>query len=172
MVAVEWAAQAPQEVRACILVNSSMGGLSPPWQRLRPASYGALLRCLLPGTPLPDRERLVWSMTSGRAAEASVLADWVAFADSRPVRAANVLRQLLAAARYRPPRRLAVPALVVAARGDRLVSPRCSQALAHAWGLPLVEHPWAGHDLPLDAPEWLAEQVARWYARWFGNWPR
>jgi hypothetical protein len=28
----------------------------------------------------------------------------------------------------------------------------------------LIMHPSAGHDLPLDAPDWVAEAVAGWLA--------
>ena len=34
--------------------------------------------------------------------------------------------------------------------------------LAHAWHCPLQEYPPAGHDLPLDAPQWVVEQVCDW----------
>ena len=44
-------------------------------------------------------------------------------------------------------------------RLDRLVSPRCSQRLAAAWKVPLALHPSAGHDLPLDDPDWLLAQL-------------
>ncbi|PMZ18082.1 alpha/beta hydrolase, partial [Pseudomonas sp. FW306-02-F08-AA] len=41
----------------------------------------------------------------------------------------------------------------------------CSQALAAAWNLPLVMHPFAGHDLPLDDPAWVVAQVLQWATR-------
>ena len=40
---------------------------------------------------------------------------------------------------------------------DRLVNPHCSVRLATAWGVPHARHPWAGHDLPHDDPQWLCE---------------
>lgn len=161
MVALEWAAQAPEEVEGCVLINSSLGAFSPFWQRLRPGSYGPLLRALLPG-PLPARERAIWNMTSAQPVREDVLAQWVAYADSQPVSAGNVLRQLVAAARFRAPMRPPVPVLVLVSRGDRLVAPACSRALAKAWELPLCEHPDAGHDLPLDDPRWIVAEVVRW----------
>jgi len=162
MVALEWAARSPGEIEACILINSSARGLSPFWQRMQPRCYGAVLRSLLPG-PRAVRERAVYTMTSARAPDDAVLALWVGYAKSQPVAAANVLRQLVAAARFRAPALLRVPALVLASRGDRLVAPECSRALARAWRLALREHPDAGHDLPLDDPDWVLEQIARWW---------
>ena len=161
MVALEWAAQAPEDVEGCVLINSSLGAFSPFWQRLRPGSYGPLLRALLPG-PLRVRERAIWRMTSAQPVREEVLAQWVAHAESQPVSAGNVLRQLFAAARFRAPAGVAAPVLVLASRGDRLVSPACSRALAEAWQLPLREHPGAGHDLPLDDPRWIVAEIVRW----------
>lgn len=166
MVAMEWAATAPQELDACVLLNTSAARVSPFWQRLQPRSYGLLLRSMLPvGTAA--REGAVHAMTSARPTDAAVLARWIAYAQSRPVTLGNAVRQLAAAARFRPPATLPVPALVLASRGDRLVSPECSRALARAWRLPLREHPDAGHDLPLDDPAWVVEQVARWWPAHF-----
>ena len=166
MVAVEWAARAPQELEACILINSSVGSLSPFWQRMQPRAYGTVLRSLLPG-PLVARERAVYAMTSARPPDPAVLAQWVAYAGSRPVSAGNALRQMVAAARFRTDGPPTVPTLVLTSRGDRLVSPACSRAMAAAWKLGLREHPSAGHDLPLDDPDWVVEQVARWWPEYF-----
>ena len=59
------------------------------------------------------------------------------------------LRQLLAAMRYRAPRRVPpVPLLLLSGAADGLVHPACSAAVARAWRLPMAVHPDAGHDLP------------------------
>jgi len=166
MVAIEWAVQAREEIDACILLNTSVGRFSPFWRRMQPRCYPVLLRSLLPG-PVTARERAVHALTSARPPDDAVLRRWVAYARSQPVSAANAVRQLVAAARFRAPAQLPVPALVLASRGDRLVSPECSRALARAWKLPLREHPTAGHDLPLDDPVWIVEQVARWWPEHF-----
>jgi pimeloyl-ACP methyl ester carboxylesterase len=52
--------------------------------------------------------------------------------------------------------------LVLASLGDRLVSPGCSRRIASRWALPIRLHPTAGHDLPLDDPEWVVQQVLGW----------
>ncbi len=161
MVAMHWAARAPLELAGCVLVNSSAGALSPAWHRLRPASYPGLLRWLLASSPR-EREQVVFEATSNRPLDEAVLDDWCGIALARPVSARNVARQLLAAARFRAPAAMHVPVLLLASRGDRLVSHHCSQTMARVWHLPLREHPWAGHDLALDDPEWLARAVAAW----------
>jgi len=167
MTAMHWAVTAPKELRGCVLINSSLATLSPFWQRLRPAAYPALLRWLLAATQ-QGKERAVFDISSNRAFDAEVVAQWVAIAQSAPVSARNALRQLFAASRFDAPATLPVPALVLTSAGDRLVSHQCSRAIAGRWQLPLREHPDAGHDLPLDDPVWLAEAITRWRAEALG----
>lgn len=165
MVAVDWAAASPGAVRGCVLINTSLRGFNPFWQRLQPRNYPTLMQLVLGGMSPLAREQAVLAMTSGRAAgHAALPAFWADIARLRPVAPANALRQLVAAARYRAPRAApAVPALVLASASDRLVSPQCSRRLADAWGWPLAEHPDAGHDLPLDDPYWVVAQIVGWW---------
>lgn len=163
MVALQWAAGS-REVVGCVLINSSIGRLSRFWQRLRPRAYPALLSLLLPAQGALRRERRVLRLTSNLPADLQHVQRWARYAESRPVARSNVLRQLVAAARFRwtgapPP----VPMLLLASKGDKLVSRECSSALAAHWRLPLREHPWAGHDLPLDDPEWVADAIVQWH---------
>jgi pimeloyl-ACP methyl ester carboxylesterase len=165
MVAHAWAAQDPQGVRGCVLINTSMGSVAPFWQRLRPASYPALLSVLRPGRDALQRERAILRLTSNLPVSEAMAQAWATHARTSPVTRGNFLRQLVAAGRYRsdagPP---AVPTLLLASTHDRLVSVECSRRLAEAWGLPLREHGFAGHDLPLDDPEWVVDAIARWQA--------
>lgn len=165
MVATAWAAAMPQQVAALVLVNTSLRPHSTLQQRLQLRHLPQLLRLLAPPDALAA-ERTILALTSAwPQRHAAVLAHWVAIRQARPVRAANALRQLWAAARFAhrgvpPP----VPTLVLGSAGDALVSPRCSQALAAAWGCAFAQHPAAGHDLPLDDGPWVAAQVALWWA--------
>lgn len=174
MVATQWALEAPAEVAACVLVNTSLRPFSPFYQRLRPRNYGTALRLLLAGGSAEAVERTVLRMTSRRTDDGvdDVVRQWAAVRTQRPVSAGNTLRQLLAAVRYRAPASAPVPRmLLLASRQDGLVDCACSHAIAAAWGVPLVLHPWAGHDLPLDDPAWVVEQVAAWM-RCAGGGPR
>lgn len=164
MVASDWLRAYPGEVRAAVLISTSLRPFSPFYQRLRPRSYPSLLRLLLPGMDARRREQEILRLTSCRHGDdAALLADWSRWRRERPVSRLNAVRQLLAASRYRAvPQRPSVPVLLLAGGGDRLVDPRCSARLAAAWQLPLKTHPWAGHDLPLDDPHWVAETISAW----------
>lgn len=163
MVAVAWARQHPDEIATAALINSSLGSQCPPWRRLRPVAWPALLRLLLPGTDAM-RESIIYRLTSNRATdEDATVKAWVAIRQRHPVATANALRQLWAAARYRPsspPERTRL--LVLSSRGDRLVDPDCSRRLVQAWHTDYGEHPDAGHDLPLDDGAWVAARIADW----------
>jgi len=169
MVALDWAAAAPHELAGGVLINTSVRSLSPFWQRLQPRNYLRLLR-IASAASRGSREWAVLGMTSSSPARhAHVARRWEQLALQRPVSAGNAWRQLWAASRYQPPAgKPAVPLLVLASAGDRLVSPQCSQRLAAHWQLPLRMHPDAGHDLPLDDPAWVIEQAATWWKALYG----
>ncbi len=164
MVAVAWAHAYPPEVRRCVLINTSLRPFSPYYRRLRPRNYLSLLKLAVFGGSSAEWEARIFSATSRlRADKLEVLKDWIAFRDEYPVTRKNAWRQLCAAARYRSPAaKPAASLLLLASRNDALVDARCSQALAGAWNCPIRVHPRAGHDLPLDDPRWVIEQVRNW----------
>lgn len=159
MVAVAWSELYPSELEKMVLINTSLAPYSPFYHRLRPANYADLMLLLIAASAV-RREKLILHLTS-RQRHPGILKQWVAYAQQYPVARANILRQLLAASRYRalpPP----VPVLLLASNQDRLVNVRCSLALAEHWQCPVRLHPDAGHDLPLDDPVWVAQQVREW----------
>lgn len=162
MVAVEWARRYRTEIARCVLLNTSMRPFSAFHERLRPRVYAALARlALIEREPLA-REAAILRLTSGRAPGAMLVSEWARYAEEQPVSRRNVLRQLVAAARYRAPDAPPVPVLVLAGRCDELVDVRCSLALAERWRVPIAVHESARHDLALDEGAWVAARVAEW----------
>lgn len=160
MVATEWGLHYPQEIASLVLINGSLGDLSPPWQRLRPGALPCIARALLLDTA--GREALIYRLSCRRHAD-TTLAQWLSYAREYPVSRSNVLRQFRAASCYRSGGRLpAAKALILCSRNDALVNPACSAAIANHWRAPLGIHPSAGHDLPHDDPDWVLAQIARW----------
>jgi pimeloyl-ACP methyl ester carboxylesterase len=162
MVACDWSRRYPHEVQAQVLINTSMRPFSPPWQRLRAASYPQLLRLLLAGASPAQWEQTILQITAN-GHHPQVLSSWLQYRRECPVSRLNLLRQLWAAATFKASRNAEqTSTLVLASTQDRLVSVQCSRALSKAWGAPLVEHAWAGHDLTLDDGPWVAQQVSHW----------
>lgn len=163
MAAVAWATRHPEEVDACVLVNTSLRPYAHLHERLRPSCYPTLLRLALVGAAPAQWEDAVFRLTSRSPRDAALLADWTRWRIDCPVTRANALRQLIAAARFRAPRSApTVPMLVLSSARDGLVDPVCSARLAQAWGLPHVQHAAAGHDLPLDDAGWVIERMKIW----------
>jgi pimeloyl-ACP methyl ester carboxylesterase len=124
-----------------------------------------IVRALLMRDPIA-REKLTLSFTTRLVSDLQPIAErWARLQAERPIRRATVLKQLLAGARFRAPAQLGVPALVVCGGKDVLTDPGCPRRLADHFGASLVVHPEAGHDLSVDAPDWLVEQVAAFASR-------
>lgn len=164
MVAWEWMRQYPEDVCASVLINSSFANVSPFYQRLRWQSYGKFLH-LLTADSVHDEELAIVRLVSNRPDQDRLLTalDWTKIHLQRPISFKNSFRQISAAALYRPDgRRPDKPVLLLSSLGDRLVSPACSSAMQQKWQLQLRSHPTAGHDLPLDAGDWVLDQLKSW----------
>lgn len=164
MVATAWAHAHPQEIERMVLMNTSLKPYSRTSDRLRPEQWLRILRMSLMYPDVRAIERTTMRMTTRHPAHPdSTLEHWMNLRTAHPVAARNALRQLWAALRYRAPLEPPpVPVLLLQGLGDQLVSPRCTQALLTHWRCAHAAHPTAGHDLPLDAGPWVAEQISRW----------
>jgi pimeloyl-ACP methyl ester carboxylesterase len=160
MVAVEWSRQFADEVDELVIINTSERGTSKFWQRLRPKNYPRLAQILASGKTSEDAEYEVLKMTTHLADKKK----WAAvFSASPSTTRANFAKQLLAATRYEFPRhKPKTDVLILNSAKDNLVSPACSKNIADLWQLKIHTHPQAGHDLPLDAPEWICQQIHSW----------
>ncbi|AKZ63898.1 hydrolase [Herbaspirillum hiltneri N3] len=163
MVACDWATRHAGEIEKAVLINTSLRPFSPFYQRLRPRNYATLLRLAVGKDDNAWRERAILRLTSNRHPPARLLSEWMRYLREQPVTRTNALRQLSAAMRYEAPQQPpAADLLVLCGLGDRLVNPRCSRTLAQRWQAPLRAHENGGHDLTLDEPDWVAQQIRDW----------
>lgn len=164
MVAMQWCADHPLDFSRVVLSNTSASDIGKPWDRMSPQALWMVARAML-SNDLVARERLVLSVVTRRRDDLDDLArQWADIHASSPVKRDTVLRQLRAAIAFQAPRGLPVPALVLAGACDALANPACARALADRFGAPLEMHPGGGHELALDAPDWMAERIATWAA--------
>ncbi|HUS68503.1 MAG TPA: alpha/beta hydrolase [Kofleriaceae bacterium] len=163
MVALEWAHQHPGELAGIVLGNTSFGGFSPFYRRMRPQAWLPVLRSSMARDPV-DKQRAILSVISSRTEVHDATAnDWAEVDRLRPVAPKNAFRQIVAASRYRPPATAPrVPHLILCGLGDRLVDPDCSHAIQRGWNGRLEAHPTAGHDLTLDAGPWVIDRIREW----------
>jgi pimeloyl-ACP methyl ester carboxylesterase len=164
MVAIDWATRYPKELSGIIVINSSLGRFSAPWQRLRPQALRYLRDILFSQWQdrAFDRELNILRMVSNQTLDYKK--KWaLEFAKESSPSLANFLRQLGAASRYKghllPPE---LPTLLLASEKDRMVSVECSKKIAQFWHVPLKTHPWAGHELAFDDPAWVINNIKEW----------
>jgi pimeloyl-ACP methyl ester carboxylesterase len=166
MVAWEWMKTYPEDINGAVLLNTSFANLSPFYQRLRWQSYYQFISLILKSNPC-QREAAIIKLVSNRPdSEGKTTAAWADIQQQRPVSLPNTLRQIIAAANYRPDEQKPTqPILLLNSQQDRLVASACSKTIQARWQLELATHPWAGHDLSLDDPLWAVEKVKQWSAR-------
>lgn len=160
MVVVEWMRQHPEEIHKSYLINTSCSNFAPVYQRLQVKSWGGLLR-ILSQSDISKREQLILEMISRSPAQQQ---KWhtkiIEIATKYPVQMKNFLRQLWVASKAEFPEKPPGQITLFCAQGDLMVNPKSSEAIAERWKCPLYAHPWAGHDLPFDDPQWIVDRLS------------
>lgn len=164
MVTMHWGGAFPGDFARLVIANTSAGNVSPPWRRMNLAVAPGVVRAMFQAIG-PRRERNILSMTTNLARNNDARAErWARYLMERPISRTSVLRQLVAGSRFRAPRTLGAPLLVLSSGKDGFTDRTCPEKLALRFGAPLRVHPDANHDLGSDAPEWIAEQLRSWLA--------
>ena len=157
MLALKWLELYPRDIQKTVVINSSLNSLSSFYDRLNYRNYFKILKILWT-QDLELREKLILQLTSNQTP-----IDWAAeqkmieFSRRYPIRKINFIRQLILAQRIHVPKTLKQPIYIVQSLLDGLVNSRCSAHLALYLKAKLISRPKAGHDLPLDEPQWLAD---------------
>ncbi len=161
MIALDWMTRYKDEIESTVLINTSVRPYSRFYQRLRWQVYPKIFTMLLQSAQI--REQKILQLTSNLYPQQNkLLKQWVAWQQQKPVSATNALRQIKAAANFYLNNRPTQPILILSSKQDRLVDYHCSLNLHKAWNTAYQQHPNAGHDLPLDDPRWLTENIALW----------
>nr|BFD63410.1 alpha/beta hydrolase [Bdellovibrio sp. HM001] len=160
MITVEWMREYPHEVKRAFLTCTSSAGLSPFYHRFYLANVPQGLKLLgkLEDAELWEKTVLGMIVNNQERREAELPA-MIEYSRKYPMNPTNVFRQLLAASQYRFPAQPPGEVKLLGSHGDRLVSAKCTLKIAEQWGLKAQMHPWAGHDVPVDDPQWLLEQL-------------
>lgn len=163
MIAHQWCDLYPEDFKSLVLINTSAGNASLPWKRMKLQAVLQSLKIFLEKNVV-KREELILSMVSNVKIKDEVLKSWVAYANEKPMSKSNFIRQILAAARYKAPTQVFLKTLILNSIEDHMVDPECSVDLFNLlkqnnFNLKLTRHPNAGHDLPLDDPDWVIECI-------------
>lgn len=165
MVTWHWGCKYPQDMNAGIMINSSFANLSPFYRRLRWQSLLRVGQIIISNKPNARELAIVRLISNLNDPQRQKIAKtWSSLHQQNPIKKSNVLRQLIAAASFCPSyTATSVPFLLISSSSDRMVDFSCSQAIQNKFNIPLVCHPSAGHDLPLDDGSWLIEQCQNWF---------
>jgi pimeloyl-ACP methyl ester carboxylesterase len=163
MVAMEWMREKSDDLAGVVLINTSSRNLSPFYNRLRWQIWRDVVR-LISVQAARERERGIIDVIMNNAeARELALPQWTKVAVERPMSYKNFFNQLVAASRFeglaQEPK---LPTLILSSLGDRLVDPSCSTQLHEKYNWPIHRHPWAGHDLPWDDPQWVLDRIGEW----------
>lgn len=168
MLALDWANSHPEEVKGLVLVNSSLSN-SASYKRMQPKTLLKIAKTALVSNPY-EKEKAVLSFTTSsldQERKHDLAQDWGKRNQQHPISIQNFLRQLWIAkqARLEKYKNLQMPILVLSSAKDQVVSPECSELIAQSFRVKNIQHPSAGHDLTLEDPAWVTEQVRTWYEK-------
>jgi len=165
MIGLEWLTKEPDLFSQAVIINSSAASHSYPWERFRLRLLPEILTALIRFKP-EITEKIIVDATSNlglhlRPEEKKEFLDaCIQFEKNIPFTRVTFLNQILSASHFKLPVKKLIPLqkkiTFITSKGDRLVSPHCSEKMAHAIGAPLIYNEWAGHDLPFDDPKWVA----------------
>ncbi|WP_246033142.1 alpha/beta fold hydrolase [Shewanella canadensis] len=157
MIGLRWAAMYPDEINSVICINTSAKNYSGFHHRLSPENYFKIIKAVF--SNVERREKAIYSLVSNRRENTKVIDDWVSYAEENPISKINFFRQLLAAFRFDITRPVSCRLLFISSLNDNLVSHNATKAIAERWHEPLLVNTVAGHDIPLDDPQWLCDKV-------------
>ncbi len=129
MIGMDWCNRFPQDMASLILINSSAGNLSLPLHRFNLKAMGL------------------------------VLTHFFKESAEHPINKSSFLKQIYALTSFKVPNEINCPIKVLASKKDNIVSYKCSEVIAKRFSTRATLHNEAGHNLPLDDPQWLIDQA-------------
>lgn len=164
MVAMAMGIKHPARTSSLVVVNSSIAGSGHP--RLTLPAWMLLARAVAVGPAVyDDLARLLLGPGAGKELTARVAREWLKIDQSMKVSPGLVLKQILAASRFRARGDLAsitAPTLVLFGKGDQFVPHANSETIAKLIpGARIVGIEGAGHELTIDRPEEALEEIRK-----------
>lgn len=158
--AKRWTELYPNDFQKIILINTSFKGINPLFNRLRPNAILNFINIFL--TPqIHKREEKIIKLVSNTAdKQQDTIKKWIGIQESNPVSRISFINQIKAGLSFTPSNeKIKIPLKVIASAKDRLCSVESSKKIHQIWGGTYIEHEFAGHDIPMDDPEWLIKEI-------------
>jgi pimeloyl-ACP methyl ester carboxylesterase len=160
MITKQWNEKYPDDFGKMILINTSFKGVNSLFHRLKPNAILSFLDIFLTSNTAM-RERKILELVSNEPEKIeSAHQNWIKIQEEAPVQKKSFVNQIKAALSFNPSdQKPKIPLLLIASRADRLCDYNCTLKLHQQWGGSLKLHQSAGHDIPLDAPDWLIDKI-------------
>ena len=159
MIALDWAQRFPDQVNSITLINSSVANLTPWYRRINTKALLKLVSPLLSQKSPEKIEKAILALTANLMNNNEILQQWTGYREAHCTSLANLLRQLIAAARFNLQTPLKITSLVLCSEADKLVNCVASKDIYKYLGGRIITHSSAGHDLPLDDSAWVLAQI-------------
>lgn len=165
MVALEMMAHFKGDYAKSMVVNTS-SNLSPKTKRLRKQIWMDVAKLALETNKVKREEKVVEKVVNSPEGRERAFHAWSKFIKDFKFHALTPVAQLRAASGFRPSVELrnSENICLVSSMGDLFVDPSCSELLHQRYGWQLRSHPWGGHDLAWDDPQWLLSEALEFFA--------
>lgn len=160
MVMTEWVVQGDIDFKKIFLINTSASNFSGPWRRISPLVLLTSVKQLFAGSQeiFELNSLKVTTNFSEQQLKAEFKEDLLTNIEvslKYPIHYKNIIRQLIAAAKYFFPVKINTEVILINGAKDRFVNPKCSEDIQKKWGCKLMTHPTAGHDIAFADGAWL-----------------
>lgn len=162
MISLKWIEMYPKQFSNVVIINSSAANLSFPFKRLNLKTLGILGHAIISKDSVTREKRLLRAI-SNNPSISEVAANFNAnIFNERPMKIKTICSQIYIGLNFKAPRIKKHNMLFLNSLCDRLADPKCSERLAKFYNSKLATHPTAGHDIPLDDPDWVIDQISMW----------
>ena len=156
MIALDWVSRFPNDFKKSFIINSSTNDVLYPWQRFDLFTFLKLPFLIFSNRA--NQEKTILSLTLNLKNVNSDLID-SNLAIGEVTTRLNLIKQLISAAFFHSPEKIDIPLYFICSERDRLVNYKASLNLAKKYNSKVFIHPTAGHDIPLDDPNWLLKTI-------------
>ncbi len=169
MISMQWAHLYPEDIEGLVLMNTSASNLGELGERISVEALATFAKVIV-HEDAAKRESLILRLVSNKYSEDPVkLQEWASLAMRKKDMLSLGLRQLWLAAKFKLDYKLDLPSLMLCSIQDRLINPTACMKVAKALGSEQRFNHSAGHDLPLDDPEWVSQEISLWLSQWLSQ---
>lgn len=161
MIALDWMARHPQDWTGAVMINSSVSNLSWPWERIRPRNILIAPKYFLSVSAKAIEEVIFEATCNTTDKKEAIIKNWTEIRKNYPYSKLSAFNQLFAASRFVAPEieKIKAPALILTGKKDRLVSYKCSVAIAQKYNFEIKYSEKSGHDMAVDDDLWMLQQI-------------